>query len=59
MSLWYPWMWETVFSDDQIAELEKRIDKSRKFCSVERNKRITEQLRSSSNGRSGDRLLKQ
>ena len=46
-----------MLSNDQITELKKRIDKSLEVRSVEHNGRITEQLYS--NGRAGDRLLKQ
>ena len=46
----------SVLSVVQIAKLKKRIDESRKVCSVERNGKISERLRS--NNCSRDRLLK-
>ena len=47
----------SVLSDDQIAELKLRINKSREFHSAEHNGRITERF--CHNDRSSDRLLKQ
>ena len=47
----------SVLSNDKIANLRKRIDKSRIAHSVKLNGGITERLRS--NGRLGDSLLRQ
>ena len=47
----------SVLSDDKIANLKKRIDKSRTACLDKLNRGIAERLRS--NGRSGDSVLRQ